>query len=214
MIFLHIPRTGGKTTKKLMVKEKIPGYIHFPCDYKEIEISKSQIFTIIREPTDRYKSEFKSYFQMYKKGGLPIEYRNTYMKWGITDYKSFVDAKITHNTQTKMLLGYKLYEKETITNDEANKVIERIERDEIIPLTFTCLLEIINELRLLNPNINENFFKVREMDWQEGGYDENVDDSESNSVDEYLYTTIITKYSYKIEKAKEMMREKILRIIN
>ena len=211
LVFIHIPRTGGKTTRKLAHK-LFNKYIHFPNEYEGVDISSSQIFTILREPKNRYKSEYKTYYEIYKRGGLPKYYREKYENEEICDYKSFINCKFTHNTQTKMLLGYKLYEKETVTITDADKVIERIKNDEIIPLTFSSLLEIIEELKTMNPTINKDYFKVREMPktQQEEEYE---DDAQCNEVDEYLYNKLKNEFPEKIEKAKELMRTKILRII-
>ena len=211
LVFVHIPRTGGKTTRKLAYKA-FDKYIHFPNEYEGVDIHASKIFTILRNPKDRYKSEYKTYYEIYKRGGLPKDYRERYENEKITDYKTFVDCKFTHNTQTKMLLGYKLYEKETVTITDADKVIERIKNDEIIPLPFYCLLEIIHEFEQMNPTINKLYFKVKEMPMNQQ-VEDTTEDTHCNEVDEYLYNTLQTQFPEKIERAKELMKKKILRII-
>lgn len=216
IVFLHIPRTGGKTFRKLtmmMRKIKFFKYLHFPADYNGFDVNtNNNIFTIIRNPKDRYRSECTRYFEIYKKGGLPKEYRERYESENIVDCESFIKSQWTHNTQTKMLSGYILYEKKEVTIDDADKVLKRIENNEIIPLTFDKFLEIIDEIKNMNPNIPETNFRVMEMK-KTIKMDENINFDNCNKVDEYLYNTIVSKYNEKIENAKKFMRDLILRKI-
>lgn len=216
IVFLHIPRTAGKTFKKLSMigfkKFKFSKYIHFPRDYTEFDINTTKIFTLIRNPKDRYLSEFTTYFQMFNKNYLPLKYIEKYQNENIIDFQSFIKSKYTHNTQTKMLLGHFLYQKEEVTIDDADKVLKRIESDEIIPLKFEDFLEIIDELKQLNPKISDSFFKSNEIKSQfHINSDEYPEENNCNQIDEYLYNTIVNNLEEKTQNAKDFIKSIILR---
>jgi hypothetical protein len=217
IVFIHVPRTGGKTFRRLafnrLQKKVFSKYLHFPGDYTNFDVNETKVFTLIRDPTERYNSEYKAYYSFYKMGALPPMYREMYEREKIVDYQSFVDAEWTHNTQTKMLLGYILYQKEKVTEEDADKILKRIENDEIIPLRFTDMIDIIEEYKNMKPEMNERFFRVEEKRYNTV-IDETVDSSNCNKVDEYLYNSIVTKYKEKTEIAKQIARKLILKQIN
>jgi hypothetical protein len=225
-IFIHIPRTGGKslfgllnfkltlrmhfkTLKKediLPCNGKILKTLHFPDTYKDFNknnIKSTPIFTIIRNPKDRYISEWKRYFSCVKKyDKFPIEYIDFFKNNSINDFKAYSNCKFTHNTQTKLLLGYILYEKEDVSIDDANHILKEIENDNILPITFDIMCEIFSDIHRApsskEPIIDEEI-------------DKNLDISHCNLIDEYLYNNIIQNFSHKLILAKSYILNNMLK---
>jgi hypothetical protein len=103
-----------------------------------------------------------------------------------------------------------LYEKEDILIEDADKILTRIEHDEVMILTFEKLLELIKECQQLHPNVRDNYFRFPERCPDNDTIYTDTNETLCNEVDEYLYNSITSKYSDKVQNTKELSKTMVL----
>ena len=156
VVFLHVPKTGGSTfvgllkdSIKLSKKEKlIPSHIidqignvqikHIDFSnndrrfqYPEIlnsEIEKNtKVFMLLRDPVERIISEFNFQFHLLNgKEGNKNAAIISKLKPIPTSINKYIEFPNTQNYQTKFLLGRKIADPKSVSNDEFKMIINGV----------------------------------------------------------------------------------------
>lgn len=196
-VFIHIPKSGGSTiikylvtlfpnyylinqaqfptpdiisNKQLLTFDKI-GALGSPCRFLyDHEWSKSTMFLLsIRNPVSLKLSEFYFYNHLVHQAnnGFPEKLMKKF-----STLVSFLKNGMSHNTQTKYLLGRDILDPAPVTDEEFNRLIEWIKGHKV----FAFLVERLGEcLSLFEDSRNlrgpdeilrykQNYFKPKESD--------------------------------------------------
>ncbi len=121
--FIHIPRTGGYGLRKALKKVGIRvNSWHSIFDQPPLSCG---CFTNIRNPVDRYISEWKFYGMNWlgdKKGLFGWFPAN-----GIPDsFDDYINDHSTHNSMTKILSGCQLFSNCDVDHHSVDKIIKRV----------------------------------------------------------------------------------------
>jgi len=187
-IFMHIPRTGGKTLHNYFTRHRFRvQYMHFPVHFNNdrlicvMESVGTQFITILRNPVERHMSDWLKYGYMILESNFNETYQEIFRENNITDLKSYLDCPLTHNAQTKFLLGHSHYSKEHVTKEDADIILKKIEDGVIMPILFEDLVGNFDNMQIQGDKTDKS----------------NLDASlfePCNVVDTYLYDTVVQKY--------------------
>jgi hypothetical protein len=137
--------------------------------------------TILRNPVERHMSDWLKYGHMIMESNFNETYTETFQKNNITDLTSYLECPLTHDAQTKFLLGHAHYTKERVTKEDADIVLQKIEDGTIMPILFEDLIGQFDDKRNQGDKTDKS----------------NLDASlfePCNAVDAYLYDTVLQKF--------------------
>lgn len=121
--FIHIPRTGGFTLRKLAKRSGVKLEVWHSNDVPPP--LRCDCFTNIRNPIERYISEFKFYgmrkfaknkkvFGWFPQHGAP------------KSFEDYVEDTSTHNSMTKILSGCQMYTNCIVDETTVSMILDRI----------------------------------------------------------------------------------------
>lgn len=139
-IFIHIPKTGGTTLNCLFFGENTPinpnyNYRHIVYETKMSNSADifnplkndkylgSEIFMMLRHPVDRLISEY--YFLRERSEFINL------LKPKPNNFKDYVNNKQTANYTISFLLGYKIFDKKAILEEDYEMIINAIKKLDI-----------------------------------------------------------------------------------
>ena len=188
-IFMHIPRTGGKTLHRYFIRHRFRvQYVHFPLHFNNDRLKNSMetpttIITILRNPVERHMSEWLKYGSMILNSQFNETYQEIFQKNNITDLKSYLVCPLTHDAQTKFLLGHPHYSREHVTKDDADIILKKIEDGVVMPILFEDLIQ----------QFDSESRRIQGDTTDKSHLDASLFEP-CNTVDMYLYDTVLQKY--------------------
>jgi hypothetical protein len=214
--FLHIPKTGGKTMRSRLVPSMwVHHFSHTIDDYLEWRDEGKTIVTVLRNPNNRYISEWLHYVATILKlnpklerGRIPDMVVNQRLKeTKIQTIEDFIQWKPSHNTQMKFLLGWGLYSAKKVKKRHFDQVRKRIESGQI----KIILLEFLEKDRDLLTSVGNDThigdrmlaMKTQQMKAELGAAEPDLNDElrKVNKMDwklyDYVYSQKSREYSQK-----------------
>lgn len=192
LVFMHIPRTGGKSLRAYFTRHRFQfPYVHFPVHFNNgrlksiLESPTTKFITILRNPVERHMSDWLKYGHMIMETKFNETYHEIFRKNQITDLMSYLNCPLTHDAQTKFLLGHMHYTKEHVTKEDADIVLKKIEDGVIMPILFE---DLVRQFDHQGPRARNQGDKTDKSNLDASLFEP------CNTVDTYLYDAVLQKY--------------------
>lgn len=148
-IFIHIPHTSGRVTRKLLTNNKIEYlYVHNFNGIKKLD-SDHQRYSIIRDPTTRLISEFAHYSQLIEKRGRANYVNTKDYTFDPTNPFEYFNLEMNKNVMCKFLLLKQDFET-PITENDVNIILTLIQEKKILFDYLKEEPEFFNLAKLIN----------------------------------------------------------------